>query len=517
MPSRLLRPEDLAALDAFPAELSDDEVAVHYTLSPADLALVRDRRRRSNRLGLALQLCALRHLGFFPGALTDAPGPAVAWVATQVGADRADLDGYGTRYKTLLDHRTEVMAHARYRNADPGDLKRLHDWLTERALEHDRARLLVELALGWLHDERIVRPGLSVVERAVVAARGWANEELTRCLSPAVTAASSEALDGLLIVDATIGRTRLAWLGEGATATSPRAIHGQLDRLEFLRGLGADGWDLSGLNPNRRHQLSDEVRRRTNQALQRMRPERRWPAVVAFCHDRATELVDETVDLADQAIGRLHTRSSNALDDLKRANAAAANDKVVLFTRLARLILDEAIPPEALRATILAEIPADRLSAALTDAEALARPSDDNYWDLLAQRYPQLRTWGPAWLEALDLRAGPGGEMLIAAVEVLRDLNRTGKRAVPEATPVGFVPRPWKTYVRRPDGGIDRRSWELCLFTQLRQALRSDDVWGQGSMPIRAPTSSVRRPGGTAGPTPTDCSDWTPTPTSASS
>lgn len=180
MPSRLLRPEDLAALGAFPAELSDNEVAVHYTLSSADLALVRDRRRRSNRLGLALQLCALRHLGFFPDALTDAPSPAVTWVATQVGADPADLDGYGTRYKTLLDHRAEVMAHALYRNADPGDLKRLDDWLTERALEHDRARLLVELALGWLHDERIVRPGLSVVERAVVAARGRASEELNQ-------------------------------------------------------------------------------------------------------------------------------------------------------------------------------------------------------------------------------------------------------------------------------------------------------------------------------------------------
>jgi hypothetical protein len=75
------------------------------------------------------------------------------------------------------------------------------------------------------------------------------------------------------------------------------------------------------------------------------------------------------------------------LDDLKRANAQAANDKVVLFIRLARLVLDESIAPEALRAAILAEIPAKRLAAAVDEAEPLARPPDDNYFDLLAHRW----------------------------------------------------------------------------------------------------------------------------------
>ncbi len=480
MPARLLRSEELAALDAFPAELSEVEVGAHYTLDAADLALVRSRRRADNRLGLALQLCALRHLGFFPEDLAGAPAPAVSWLASQVGADPADLAGYGGRYKTVLDHRGEAVAHAGYRTVGSGDLKRLGDWLTERALEHDRARFLLELALGWLQGERIVRPGLSVVERAVVAARARALDELARRLS-AVTAASSEVLDALLVVDATIGRTRLSWLDEGATATSPTAIGAQLDKLAFLRAMGTDGWDLSGLNPNRRHQLADEVRRRTNQALARMRPERRWPALVAFCHDRTVELVDEVVDLADQSIGRLHSRSSHALDDLKRANSRAANDKVVLFTRLARLVLDDAIPPDALRAAILAEIPAERLAAAIEEAESLARPPDDNYFDLLAHRYSQLRTWAPAWLGALDLRAGPGAEELLDAVQVLRDLNRSGRRAVPEDAPTAFVPRSWRPYVSRPEGKTDRHYWEMCLLTQLRQALRSGDVWVAGS------------------------------------
>ena len=480
MPSRLLRPEELAALDAFPSELRDDEVGVYYTLSSSDLDLVRSRQRPRTRLGLALQLCALRHFGFFPDNVAGAPAKVVSWLAAQVEADAADITGYGTRYKTLLEHRAAAMAHAGYRSADAGDLKRLGDWLTERAMEHDRGRLLLELALGWLREERVVRPGLSMVERTVVAARGRALDELARRLS-SLTAESSEALDALLVVDATIAESRLNWLSEVATAASPRAVQGQLDKLGFLQAMGADHWDLSVLNANRRHELADEARRRTNQSLQRMRPERRWPTLLVFCHDRAAQLADEVVDLADQAIGRLHARSSNALDDLKQAKAQAANDKVLLFIRLARLVLDEAIAPEALRAAILAVIPAERLAAAVDEAEPLARPPDDNYFDLLAQRYPQFRSWAPAWLEALDLRAGPGGEELLEAVEVLRELNRTGRRALPEEAPAGFVPRSWRPYVGAPGTKRDRRYWELCLFSQLRQALRSGDVWVGGS------------------------------------
>ncbi len=345
-----------------------------------------------------------------------------------------------------------------------------------------------DVALGWLQAERVVRPGLSVIERAAVTAQGRALEEMAQRLVP-ITGASSAALDAPLVVDTTLGRTRLAWLGEPATGINPPAFQSQLDKLGFLSAMGADRWDLSGINPNRRRQLSNEVDRRTNQALARMASDRRWPALVAFCHDRAIELTDEVVDLADQAIGRLHTRSSNALDDLKRANAVAANDKVLLFTRLARLVLDDAIPPEALRAAILAEIPAERLAAAIQEAQALARPPNDNYWDLLANRYAQLRTWAPAWLDALDLRAGPGGEELIDAVKVLRELNSTGKRAVPAGTPTGFVPKPWRPYVCPPDANADRHYWELCLFTQLRQALRSGDVWVAGSRRHADPAS----------------------------
>jgi hypothetical protein len=55
----LLSAEQRTRLFGIPTEAS--EMAKHYVLSPENLALIRAKRRSSNRLGFAVQLCLLRH------------------------------------------------------------------------------------------------------------------------------------------------------------------------------------------------------------------------------------------------------------------------------------------------------------------------------------------------------------------------------------------------------------------------------------------------------------------------
>ncbi len=69
MPRRaVLSKGQRAALLALPG---DDALLVrHWTLSEADLAVIVRRRRPHNRLGFAVQLCALRYPGRLLGGAT---------------------------------------------------------------------------------------------------------------------------------------------------------------------------------------------------------------------------------------------------------------------------------------------------------------------------------------------------------------------------------------------------------------------------------------------------------------
>ena len=73
---------------------------------------------------------------------------------------------------------------------------------------------------------------------------------------------------------------------------------------------------------------------------------------------------------------------------------------------------------------------------------------------------------------------------LLRAIQVLRDMNARDARNVPKDAPTGFVRRRWKPHVFKGEE-IDRRFYELCVLSELRNALRSGDLWVVGSRQFR--------------------------------
>ena len=127
--------------------------------------------------------------------------------------------------------------------------------------------------------------------------------------------------------------------------------------------------------------------------------------------------------------------------------------------QLGRILLEPELEADAKLRRVEECIGLERLRRAVEDAERLARPEDDSYFDLLASRYAYLSEFAPTLLRALDLRAAPGGRDLMEAVEQLRELNdleRQRRQHVPEAA-LGFVPNRWYPYVVQEDGRISRR------------------------------------------------------------
>lgn len=63
---------------------------------------------------------------------------------------------------------------------------------------------------------------------------------------------------------------------------------------------------------------------------------------------------------------------------------------------------------------------------------------------------------------------------------MLKELNATGKRKVPEDAPTGFVKPRWERHVF-DEAGIDKRYYEMSAITELKNGLKSGDVWVPGS------------------------------------
>jgi len=66
------------------------------------------------------------------------------------------------------------------------------------------------------------------------------------------------------------------------------------------------------------------------------------------------------------------------------------------------------------------------------------------------------------------------------AIETLRVVNRDKVRTMRGSANTDFVSRRWRPYVFT-EQGIDRRFYELCVLSELKNRLRSGDVWVVGS------------------------------------
>jgi TnpA family transposase len=114
VPGRIFTPQERKRLDAFPAEIAEADLIRYFTLSRSDLDLVRRQRGDQNRIGFALQLCALRYMGFCPDDLEIVPTTALAFVADQLQASPATLHVYGARSQTRTEHLQQIQLRHRF-------------------------------------------------------------------------------------------------------------------------------------------------------------------------------------------------------------------------------------------------------------------------------------------------------------------------------------------------------------------------------------------------------------------
>jgi len=86
-----------------------------------------------------------------------------------------------------------------------------------------------------------------------------------------------------------------------------------------------------------------------------------------------------------------------------------------------------------------------------------------------------LRRYAREFLEVLNLRAAPAAKALLDAIEVLRAMNVGNTRKVPTNAPTAFIKPRWAKQILT-DEGIDRRYYERCALSELKNA--SESTWG---------------------------------------
>ncbi|MGC5051665.1 Tn3 family transposase [Micromonospora sp. DT48] len=483
--------EELARLRGFP-EVTRAELIRYFTVTGPDEAFLRKFRTGRNVLGAAVQLCTLPWLGFVPDEVVSAPAAVVGRLSQRLGVPMGELRGYGEREQTRTDHLRQVVAYCGWRAMDTAEWKDLDEFLFARAMEHDSPKLLFRLACEYLISSRVVRPGVVHLLEHVATARARARAETWTRVAHLLTDRRRAELDLLLVPDAYLGRTPLAWLGVGPTSSSPMAVKAELEKLAYLRRLDARTLDLSMLPTERRRFLAGVGRRLTGQALQRREPERRYPILLTLLAQSAVDVLDETLLLFDQAVSGRESAARQKVVEALAERAKGGENRQALLDEILTIVLDPGVGDEQIGGLLRGRIGMERMRAAWTERRERL-PRDHGHLAMMHASMTYLRQFAPAVLAAVRFAGGPGTEQLLQAVAVLAELYATGTRKVPAGAPVGFVPTRWAGYLAAAAeaGNVTeyRHYWEIAVLIGLRDGLRSGDVFVPGSRRYADPAS----------------------------
>jgi hypothetical protein len=456
----------------------------HYVLPAEDLALIRTKRRSGNRLGFAIQLCLLRHPGHGLGIGEPPPEAMIAFIAHQLGDSPAAFADYALRDQTRREHAVELQKQLFLRSFRLADWRACLQVGANAAWATDRGEPIVQAMLAHLRADNVLIPAVAVLERIGLAARVRARKRAFQVMAEGLSDAAREALERLLTFDPALRRSRFAWLRDYSESPAPAKMIALLDRLEYVRGLGIDAARARRIHPARLGRLLDEGAIMTVQHIADLEPVRRTAILVAQTADLETRLADATLAMFEKYIGSLFSKAQNRDERRFQATKRDVAKALLLFHRTIAALKQAQETGEDGVAVVDREVGLKRLDDALPIIGAVADVADQDILVTAAERYSVLRRFSPRFLAAFRFQSSVPQDPVLAAVEILKAMDRDGARALPKP-PASFLPPKWRKLIFA-NGAADRRLYETAVLATLRDRLRGSDIWVAGSRDYRA-------------------------------
>jgi TnpA family transposase len=460
-------------------KLNDELREENHKLSESDMNVIQQHRGEENRLGFAVQLCYMRYPGT---AMPDEPSKEIIeFIAMQLNVSPSLFENYGNRKSTMYEHSLELRTLLGFKFFTQSMYTEQLSQLKNLALQTDKAYLLAHTLIENLRTQKILLPEIEIIERLCRDSIANSKRQIYQSLTQNLSEFHRKKLNDLLKIKPGSKFTWLAWLRQSPKKVSTIQILEHIERLKKLNELQlTEQHTTSGIHQNRLLKIAREGSHMTVQHLMDFEDKRRYATLVALVIESTATITDEIIDLHDKIIEKLFSTAKNTHQKQFQQSGKAINNQMLLYSKIGQALLEAKQNETDPFAAIESVISWEDFENSITEVQSLTQPESFDYLDLMGSHYSTLRRYVPAFLDVLKIQATPSSKDILAGIEILRRLNAENTRKLPDDTPTSFVKKRWKDVVFKGKD-IDRRYYELCLLSELKNALRSGDAWVEGS------------------------------------
>lgn len=495
--------------------LSRQELERYCYLDDEDRRLIAARRRDYNRLGFAVQVVTVRHLGMFLADPLDVPPALIEYLAEQLEiSDPSMVKRYTDREKTKLEHAWEIQQV--YGLKPFGEMEsELTSWIVDQAwMTGDGPKAIFGDAVTWLRKRQALLPGITTLERLIGDGRNAADARLWRQLGEQLTSESASALLRLLEVPAEGGQkvSELERLRKGVFKASSKGMLAALRRVVDLQAVGVDSIDVRAIPPRRLTGLATYGLASKAAALRRLPTREQRLAVLAatvvVLSARAVDDVLETFDMlmTTKLLSKAERESrEEKLRRYPRVSRNAGKLAAAVKVLLEMVEVNQDVGLGVVLDMIEKTVTRAELRHAVQAVDELV-PADDAELDgqrliELAGKFATVRPFLSMLMDTIEFGATSDGAAVLAAMKTLAELltsrssgkipaNLLDARKVDHDLIVGA----WKRLIYtpgRPEGTVDRNSYTICVLEQFHRHLKHRSIFAVRSSRWRDPRAHL--------------------------
>jgi len=470
--------------------LSSGDLIGRWSLSFSDIDFVNGKSELA-RLGLAVQLKFFAAHGFFVQDQAAIPADGVLYLAEQLGLDVEAVNHYDFVGRTARRHYAEILQHLGFRRLKRVDREQLTSWIAgELCPSGQSVSAMLEHVFLWCRDRRIYGPSRKELERLV---RSQRQHHLDSWLSGVHDrlSASTVALLEASIADPE-GQTGFNTMKGDAGQASLDNILGMTAKLAFIQKLDLPR-DL--LSTTGKAWVEQVVRRVCGEKASEMRrhaPARQIGLYAIYLLSREAQLTDAMVDLLIETVHKIGTRSKRKVVGDIAKDIERVYGKERLLVEIASASIEE--PSGRVCDVIFPIVGKDKLAAIVKESQAKGALDQRIYKVMRSSWANHYRRMLPDLLSVLEFRSNNTvWRPVLAALDWIRSRMDDGCRFVPvQDIPIDeVIPARWRSSVIDGDGRVNRISYELCVLTQLRDRIRSKEIWVVGADRYRNPDDDL--------------------------
>ena len=475
--------------------LSSQELSEVYTPTPEELEFAEvNTRSRVAQVGLLIVLKTFQRLGYSV-PLSNLSSAIIKHIVScsQLSVTSKELEQYdasGTRRR----HIAIVREYLGLKAWGPAAKQAMTEATETAAIsKHDLADI-INVAIEELIRQRFELPGFSSLVKAARRARHTVTESYHQIVLQALGTQERIQLDRMFMRQSDSEKT--LWNDLKQDPGQPMLSHLKelTERLNWLSQLRLSSNPLVDIPEAKVKHFAEEAQTLGAAQMKELRPDKRYCLAVSLIHEQYGQTLDDLAEMFIKQMQKLHHKAKDALADYRKAIQEKVDTLILTLRDMTVAFIAEGEQDAQKRLDTIGQVVGDQGQGILEECDAYLAYAGNNYLPFLPQFYRGHRATFFRFLEAVPLYSSTQDKTLEAAICFVKAHRKSRKPLLANLDPqtkkpmdLAWIPKKWWSLVthqqeRSPiPETIDRRHFELCVFSHILLELKSGDLYIEGS------------------------------------